>query len=299
MLAGRRLAVPHLVFWSRPPTFQSLANEVLEGKQLRAANTRAAASVQLARLVAHFGRMRIDSITEGHWQAYIVGRREQEPTCRLFDDRKYMRQVMLLAYRQRHLSRKVRLWIPDLPSSVGREITSDELARLFGAASPELAFQMGIALKMGLRLREMLHLRWDQIDWSRRTVRLLAADTKTRRGREVPINPDLLEGFTIRYATAGALHSPYVFPSPANPQKPQQQNKDAWKRCKRRALVRCRWHDFRHACATLMLRRGASVSATRKFLGMSESVLRNIYEHLDLDDLRRAGELLSDPKKAG
>jgi integrase len=280
--------------FGRSPTFEELARQILEEKKLRAKNTYASARVQLFRLIDHFGPARVSSITEQSWNHYVGKRREKDPACRLFDDRKYMRQVLLLAYRQHHLARKVKLWIPDLPSAVGREITAEEIDRLSAKAPPELLFQMEIALKMGLRLREMLHLRWDQIDWTRRTVKLQPADTKTRRGREVPINADLLDRFTMRYAGAG--RSPFVFPSPKNPTKPQHNNKRSWRRCKREAMVRCRWHDWRHTCATLMLRRGASISATRKFLGMSETVLQNIYQHLDLDDLRRAGALLSDVK---
>jgi len=278
-------------FFRPTPLFESLAGEILEEKKLRAKNTLVAAKVQLTRLSDHFGKMRVHRITERDWARYVAVRREKAPGCRLFDDRKYMRQVLLRAYNQGFLKRKIRLWIPDRPSSAGREITDHELKRLFLAAGPELSFQMEIALKMGLRLREMLGLRWSQIDWTRRSVRLSADETKTRRGREVPINPDLLDRFSKRFAGS---RSPYVFPSPADPLKPQHDNKATWRTVKRKAEVRARWHDFRHTCATLMLRRGASVSATRRLLGMSEKVLREIYEHLDLDDLRRANAVMSD-----
>jgi integrase len=142
---------------------------------------------------------------------------------------------------------------------------------------------------MGLRLREMLCLRWDRFDWDLSTVELLAAETKTRRGRCVPIPSDLLPEFAARQARA---LSPYVFPSRCG-KSWQTANKTAWRRCRVRAGVMVRWHDLRHTCATLLLRRGIPPHVARVYLGMSEAVLTRIYLHLSIEDLRRAAEAMS------
>lgn len=61
------------------------------------------------------------------------------------------------------------------------------LAALPVYARPVLA----IAYFTGMRRREILNLKWDQIDFLRGTIRLNAGETKNGQGREIPIIPDL------------------------------------------------------------------------------------------------------------
>lgn len=277
------------LLWWRRPSFAELAAEVLEQKKLRAPGTQALAKIVLARLTGHFGSLPIRRLEDHHWRAYVLQRQAQRPGCSLFDDKKYMSQVVLLAVRRGKVRRKIELPIPAVKVSGGREIRPLEIRRLRKAAFPELRFQIDVALKMGLRRKEMLSLRWDFFDWENRTVRIYS--TKTNRERVVPINSDLVAGFTRRKRKAV---SPYVFPSRHDLNRHIRDHKTAWQACKRRAGVAARWNDLRHTCATVMLRRGASVSAVARMLGHSKRVLLTIYEHLDLSDLRRATETMSD-----
>lgn len=274
--------------------FRALASEVLEQKRLRAPNTFAAARLRLGRLTEFFGAMRISDVTEATWAAYVEHRRRERATTKFFDDRKYMRQVLALAEKRGYVPRIIDLWNPDVPSSRGREIPAADLLKLLRAARPELHFQIEIAVKMGLRLREMLRLRWEQIDWERRLVILSPADTKTRRGRQVPIPPDLFDRFRSRLAHQKNTTA-FVFPSPGDPARPCHDNKGAWARLKARTGVPgYRWHDLRHTCATRLLRRGASTAVVSRMLGMSERVLLRIYHHVNTEDLHRAAALMSD-----
>jgi integrase len=281
------------VFFLRP-RFSVLADEVLKQKRIRAPATFAAAELRLGRLTEYFGRMRVSQITETTWQAYIEYRRAERANTKFFDDRKYMRQVLALAEKRGLVPRIIDLWIPDVPSCRGREIPAGDLLALLRAARPELHFQIEIAVKMGLRLREMLKLRWEQIDWERRIVLLSPEDTKTRRGRQVPIPPDLFDRFRSRLAHRKHT-SPFVFPRPRDPSRPCHDNKSAWRRCKALAGVpNYRFHDLRHTCASRMLRRGVSTAIASRILGMSERVLLRIYHHVNTEDLHRAAALMSD-----
>lgn len=241
------------------------------------------AKLRLTRLVRYFGDTPLKKIDEGAWGGYVHWRLAQRPGSKLFDDRKYMRQVVLEAHRLGAIQVPPRLAIPDIPGTIGREITKPEIKRLLKNASSPLRFQIEIGYLMGLRLREMLRLRWDRIDWKRKTIRLLPSDTKTRRGREIPIHPRLLRRFKACYRKR---KSDYVFPSPLGPWRPCNDNRHAWERCKRKAGVKARWHDLRHTCATRLLRAGHSLRIVRKILGNGERVLAEIYDHPDLSDLR-------------
>lgn len=291
-----------MFFWRTKKKFSELANHVLHLKQLKSRETRLAATRQIARLIKNFGDIPVEELTEKHWVDYVARERARKER-KFYDDKKYMRMILRYALAVGALERTIQLPIPDLPSDVGREITADELARLESCAGPELLFQIRIAWKMGLRLREMLRLRWDQFDWVNGTIKLSPGDTKTRRGRVVPMPPDLMPQFNARRAENGALcHkrglglSPFVFPCHRRRErrfKPQGENKTAWRACKAEAGVKARWHDLRHTCATRLLRSGIRPGVVSKMLGMSEQVLRRIYEHQNLDDLREAARAMA------
>lgn len=276
----------------RKPRFEIVALEVLRLRQLKADATARASRHEIPRLIRYFGKFPIDKVTESIWNDYVLREREKKDR-KFFDDRKYMRIVLNYAHRNGLVEKKAHLPIPDAPWNAGREILTKELELLEATAGRTLRFQIRIGWKMGLRLREMLRLRWDQFNWDRATISFLPMDTKTRRGREIPIPGDLVPEFSSRRALAG---SPFVFPSPGGPGKPQGNNKTAWRRCKGQANVRARWHDLRHTCATLLLRRGVPRHVARVYLGMSEAILTRIYTHLNTDDLRTAANVMSEKK---
>lgn len=272
------------MWFQKQKSFKDVAEAVLRLKLLKSKNTQLSARLQIKRLIRFFGKFPIGEISETLWNNYLLFEQSKKPR-RYYDDRKYMRMILLHALREGMIEKKIPLPIPDIPRQVGREVTESELLRLKIHAGDELALQIEIAWKMGFRKCEMLALRLDQFNWSQNTITLLPSDTKTRRGRVVPIPPDLVQCFKVGFERS---KSPFLFPSPTDPSKPQSSNKSAWIRCKRDASVRTRWHDLRHTCATLMLRRGVKRHVVKTYLGMSEKVLLEIYAHLDLADLQEA-----------
>lgn len=282
------LAIRLCMLWRKRTLFREVAENVLRSKDLRADETKKAAKRQLTRLIQNFGELVISDLTDEHWTAYLVEERKRRPR-KFFDDRKYMRQCVRYAVRKGLIEKPLELQIPDLPWNAGREVLSHELARLEACAGPTLRFQIRIAWKMGLRLREMMRLRWDQVDLERGLLTLGISDTKTRRGRTVGIPPDLLPQFRAWRRRSRAR---FVFPS-RGVDRPQDNNKTAWRRCKAKAQVSARWHDLRHTCATLLLRRGVPIHVVKDLLGMSAKVLTKIYAHSNIDDIRRAAEAMS------
>jgi integrase len=198
-----------------------------------------------------------------------------------------------LALRKGLVKSIIPLPVPDIPSDVGREVTDEEIKRLYAVSRDELRFQIEIAVKMGLRLREMLSLRWDRIEWASRLVRLRPEDTKTRRGRIIPMNSDLFPQFESRFRIA---KTPFVFPRVTDPTRPMHDNKKQWQAAKRRAGVKARWHDLRHSAATVAIRRGVPLATVSRLLGMSEGMLLKIYHHVNVDDLRRGADAMRDRK---
>lgn len=270
--------------------FETYARTILKRKAVLAPKTAVAAKHHISRLMRAFRGVPLTHFNEGHWVRYIVRERRANPSRRFYDDRKYLRAVLNAALREGLIARHIELPNPDVPRRIGREILQAELTLIFKSANPELQLQIEIAYKMGMRLREMLHLRWERFDWAEGIIKLEPCDTKTRRGRTFPINDDVMGRLRELHSRS---RSPYVFPSRYDLSRPRDDNKTAWKAALRRAGVRARWHDLRHTAASLMLRRGATVPIVRAYLGMSERVLTEIYQHLNMDELRAVARLMS------
>lgn len=271
----------------RPPKFKAFALRVLERKKLKSPKTYQGAELHMRKLVDFFGDKELKEVNEDAWIQYCVWRRRGNPTCRLFDDRKHLISVMLAAYREAYLPRQLQFSVVDEKRDAGREISDEELGRIYQFANPEMTLQIDIALKMGMRYREMLYLRWERIEWGQGLIRLSPRETKTRRGRVIPLPGELLVRLKARHAQAKSL---FVFPGRDNLDRPRQTNALTWRRILRKAGVKARWHDLRHTCATRMLRRGVPPHVVRALLGMGLKVLMEIYAHQSTDDLRKAVE---------
>lgn len=256
----------------------------------RAERTRASAEWQLARLCRHFGDVRIHRITEELWCDYVereLGRRPRK----FYDDRKYMLRVLRFAVKKGLLERVPELPIPDLPSDVGRALSPRELVALERHAGPTLRLQIRIAWKTGLRLREMLGLRWEQIDFERHVIRLRPGDTKMRRERQTPVPADLMRELRRWKARAAGQN---VFPSPTG-RGSVRDNKTAWRACRAAAGVTARWHDLRHTAATLLVANGIPERLICLYLSMSPRTLRR-YTHVTPESLELAAEATSDAR---
>jgi len=76
------------------------------------------------------------------------------------------------------------------------EVTDDEMERLLSMARPEWKLLLGLCRYAGLRRGEALNLRWENIDWERSRLTVIASDEwqpKDKQCRVVPIAPQLRE----------------------------------------------------------------------------------------------------------
>lgn len=261
---------------------------MLELKRYRSHRTRLNAAWQFRRLSKAFGRLRVDEIDESLWLEYVERENARRPR-KFAEDRKFMRQVLRYAFKKRLVPDVIDLPIPDSPEVAGRALSSREVAALEKHATPTLRFQIQIAWRMGLRLGELLRLRWSQIDLDEEVIRLGVGDTKTRRARVIPIPPILLPEFRRRRVIAPCQ---WLFWNPSLT-GPVSTNQRAWRRCKKRAGVTARWQDLRHTCATIIVRKNFPVPHGAKYLGNSPVIFALRYTHPDLKDLRRIAKAMS------
>lgn len=199
----------------------------------------------------------------------------------------------------RAVLRRHRLWAnlqPDVrmlatTDDHGKALTEAEEQALLKACAESRSLALlpavVVALNTGMRYREVLSLRWTDVDLSARRVVIRHSKTKAGTGRVIPLNdhslavleflngrfPDQQPSHYLfaseRYGVTGDFASAHAYA--ADPTKPIKSLKEAWERAKKVAGVICRFHDLRHTAATRMLEGGSPLLVVASILGWSPS----------------------------
>ena len=163
--------------------------------------------------------------------------------------------------------------------------------------SPEAAAALRLLIFTGARLREILNLRWGEIDIERGLIFL--ADSKTGRKTIVLGSPAILILKRLRRDAIAASRklnprasspiSRCVFPSADDGDRPKADLKRPWALVTRAAeLDGLRLHDLRHSFASVGAGASMGLPLIGKLLGHADVKTTSRYAHLDADPLRRA-----------
>lgn len=230
------------------------------------------------------------------WSAYKRDQAALTPGRKLGHDRRILLQALKIVRRDKGWTKR-EFTNADFPlleraDPVGRILERSEIERLMPcvAQNPRLHLQVLLALVMGMRKREILHLKVAEVDLKRQLINLKGRRVKTRRGREVPIHERVLPMLKAWVAQA---EGEYLFPAIysggyAALNQCQDSNSSAWERVKRLAKVRCRFHDLRHTAISRMLEAGMPSASISMVTGASEKVIRQVYAHMSSEGLKRA-----------
>jgi integrase len=156
------------------------------------------------------------------------------------------------------------------------------------------------ALKTGLRLGELLALKWEDIDLvtgkivvRRNLWRDKEASPKGGRSREVPLSDDAIATLKAHRAVT-MLKSSYVFcDSGGNRLSHKMVSNLVPRICKKAGLAkRLTMHDLRHTFASHLVMRGVTLKAVQELLGHASIDMTLRYAHLSPDVKRDAVKLL-------
>lgn len=160
--------------------------------------------------------------------------------------------------------------------------TADEVARILAAAGEVSAGAtstiqryflpiVATAISTGMRLGEILRLRWADIKDG--VITVTAESAKSKRARQVPARPELLQALSRLPSTAGE----YVFPV----RRDSGVIRPTWRKVKRLAGIRpaARFHSLRHSFGTALVRRGVDLVTVKELLGHSSLAMTEIYTH--------------------
>lgn len=183
-----------------------------------------------------------------------------------------------------------------------RRLTEDERKKLYkaidrcrGAHQMRLWYSMIFAAEeTALRRGELLKLLWADIDFDKGLLRVRPENTKTRKGRILPMSKYLrfhLRLYYIMITVEDRAPEKRVFP--ITPTAHSQ----AWKRITNRAeLEDLHFHDLRHVAATRYDELGLTHSENQYMLGHKGRSTNDRYNHAEIERIRakldvEAGEL--------
>ena len=147
---------------------------------------------------------------------------------------------------------------------------------------PHAAAALRLLIFTGARLREILHLRWEQIDFERGMLFLPTSKT----GKKTIV----LNAPALAILNALPRSSEYVIAG-TSVDSPRSDLKKPWKAVAARAgLTGVRIHDLRHTHASVGAGAGLGLPIIGKLLGHTQSATTQRYAHLDNDPLKKAAE---------
>jgi len=169
-------------------------------------------------------------------------------------------------------------------------INEAEAARLLKAAegsrNQQLAPIVSLLLLTGMRVSELLSMRWDNVDTAKRT--LLIPTSKTGRSRRLPLAQAAID---IIDKLPRAKDAVFLFPSRTDPKKHLTTIKHGWQAARKQAgLPDLRIHDLRHSAASALINNGVGLATVGKLLGHANVASTARYSHFADDTLMAAVE---------
>lgn len=160
----------------------------------------------------------------------------------------------------------------------------EEAERIVPAADVQWRPAILVGLRCGLRLGEIMALRWEDVDLvagrlvvNRTVSRGRINSPKNGRTREIPLGLEVLRALKAHRHLKGE----FVFPGPEGRLLHKNETKHPlWRACRRAGLRRVGWHVLRHTFASHLVMRGAPIRAVQELMGHSTIEMTMRYAHL-------------------
>ena len=172
-------------------------------------------------------------------------------------------------------------WEVDEDKPTAKHVPKENRRHVFATS---VTGALRLLILTGCRKTEILHAKWEHVDWER--AQLVLPDSKTG-GRRVPLSAAAL-------AVLEALPrlGVYIVASDTAGTEREQPRHDLnrpWRAISKRAgLEALRIHDLRHSFASVGAGLGLGLPIVGKLLGHREPATTARYAHFDIDPLRRA-----------
>ena len=253
----------------------------------------------LKNLIAFFGEYRLNQISPFLIEKY---KQERKDTVRVSKKRKIKKHPSNAAINRelallKHLFSLAIKWgfadtnpvkeVKFLKEETKERILSaDEIYLLLQESNEILRPIIITALNTGMRLGEILSLKWNQVNFDADFIQV--EHSKSGKMRKIPMNSLLIK--TLQNVKRNDRE--YVFMRNGTTIK---SIRTSWEKALKRAGIQhCRFHDLRHTFATYALYYGADLVSIRDILGHSDIRMTSRYAHSSEDMKKKAVEPLAD-----
>lgn len=173
-----------------------------------------------------------------------------------------------------------------------RILSPEEIEQVLQACSDYSRPIVITALHTGMRLNEILSLRWSQVSFKPEYEEITVLYSKNGRQRKIPINEVLLSVLQTLKKGKGSSELVFAFKGSDHPIR---SFKTAWLNALRRANIdRYRFHDLRHTFASNLVAAGVDLVRVKELLGHQSILTTMRYAHAVQQEKRSAVELLKE-----
>lgn len=178
----------------------------------------------------------------------------------------------------------------------------EEADRLLAAVDEEWRTMVLVALRTGMRMGELIALRWQDVDLvagkvtvKQNVVKGRLGTPKSGKAREIALSNDTVAALKAHRH----LRGPLVFCTmDGRMLKYTELRHPLWRACRRAGLRPVQWHVCRHSFASHLVMRGVPLKAVQELLGHSTIQMTMRYAHLAPQVTRDAVNLLDRPAGA-
>jgi integrase len=262
---------------------------------------------RLSLVRAHFGDVRVDSITVSAIEDYRTARKDPGIANRTInmDVDVLLRVIKSCAWWHWHVLKERLQRLRERPSDIGRALTPEEKDRLFAAAASNPEWEhvycaAVVAANTSMRRVEVKHLRRRDVDLSDNRVTVRRSKNESGE-RTIWLNEDARNAFARMFAKADALgftaDDHYLWCASQwnrlDPTKPARKWDTAWRALRDQAgLPGFRFHDLRHTVITELLEAGAPEEVIRSITGQLSRRMVQHYSHPRMQAKQQAFALL-------
>ena len=169
-----------------------------------------------------------------------------------------------------------------------RYLTEDEEERLMKELSEHLRPIVVCALTTGLRLSNILNLKWEAINLDMGFLEVLKQDNKGHKKIQIPLSAK----FKFELEKIGIKQKGYVFINP-DTGKPYTTIKTGFNKALERAgIENFRFHDLRHTVGTRLVSKGADLLTVKEYLAHSNLATTQRYMHPIKENMKKAVDIL-------
>lgn len=154
------------------------------------------------------------------------------------------------------------------------------------------------AFYTGMRLGELLNMKWSWIDFDQNIIKVQGSDTfttKNKKDRIIPISSTLRILFTTQFPKVIDLNrNDFIFTRGNGIKLNEEFISKQFKKTVRNSGLddKIHFHTLRHSFASMLVQRGVSLYVVKELLGHEDLSTTQIYSHLQKQNLMDAVNLL-------